>query len=44
MKQILTIVTCGLAAFCLFASQSPAAELKKNVFAYSSVGSMATAV
>ena len=47
MKQILSILTCGLAAFCLFvfsASQSPAAEAKKNVFAYSSVGSMATAV
>src|SRR5262247_1122344 len=46
MKQILSITTCGLAAFCLFvfASQSLAAEPKKIVFAYSSVGSMATAV
>src|SRR5262247_3102271 len=44
MKPIFSI---GLAAFCLFvfgASQSPGAEPKKNVFAYSSVGSMATAV
>jgi NitT/TauT family transport system substrate-binding protein len=47
MKQILSIPICGLAALCLFvfsASQSPAAEPKRIVFAYSSVGSMATAV
>jgi NitT/TauT family transport system substrate-binding protein len=46
MKRIISIATCGLAAFCLFVfdSQSPAAEPKKIVFAYSSVGSMATAV
>jgi NitT/TauT family transport system substrate-binding protein len=47
MKQIVDIATCCLTALCLFvlsASQSPAAEPKKIVFAYSSVGSMATAV
>jgi ABC-type nitrate/sulfonate/bicarbonate transport system substrate-binding protein len=47
MKQILSIPICGLAALCLVvfsASQSPAAEPKRIVFAYSSVGSMATAV
>jgi len=46
-KRNLSIPTCGLAALYLFvfsASQSPAAEPKKIVFAYSSVGSMATAV